>query len=488
MKFLLTTTLLAALSLSSAAQAQSSCPADPIGISITPAGTDRFEIGVSAVGASGAIDISWGPAQGTVDGTADFLSDVVFNLADGRSVEATYLGQGSWTVPGDAETRWDGYRYTLTAGHDAARWDVGKEEVAYRFDDAFYFVMHSVLAVNYAWTDCHFDVRFDIPDDWQALTPWNEEAENHFAVASLNDLLRNLIVVGPGLDPEMIRIGGLDVVIVTEEAFSSARQEFRNVLVESLARYGQIFGDMPMDRYLVAFGADEMNDGGAFAQSFGQRLPAPFRAHETLMWARALAHETLHAWIGHAIEADPYSELQWFTEGGTDYLTMKTLYRAGLVDADDVIFMIEGQIRRYFLGRISSGPISLAEAGENKQQNRQLVYGSGALFNFLLDAEMTAQSGPGAYEAALRGLYQADDTHYSEARLLAELDVVSDGAASEIHAWLNGPFNPFDVLARMDEAGLATSAFGPDEIMVRFAANGCSGSREPACMPDFLQR
>ncbi|WP_291845054.1 hypothetical protein [Maricaulis sp.] len=464
------------------------CPADPVRVRIAHVEENRFDIAVSAPGSQGAIDISWREAPGTQDGQADFLSDMVFERSDGVVVAADYAGYGTWQLPGDSEARWDGYRYTLTADHDRAEWNIGKEEIAYRFDDGFYFVLQSVLAVSYGWGDCQFDVRMIMPEGWQAVTPWAEVDANAFAVSGLNSLIRNLVVLGPDLEPQTVTLDGLDVVIISESVFDEARPAFAEVLRRSLAAYTGIFGGVPMERYLVAFGEDDMNDGGAFAESFGQRLPAPFREHERLMWARSLAHESLHAWIGIAISRQPDAELQWFTEGGTDYLTMKTLYRTELVEADDVIFMIEGQIRRFLLGRIQSGPVSLAEAGENKQENRTLVYGGGALFHLLLDARMTELHGAGSYEAALRSLYEADDRRYSQARMLAALDARSDGAASEILAMLNGPFDPFGLLAEIDTAGLATAAFGPDEILVRFAAQGCAGSRDAACMPDFLSR
>jgi predicted metalloprotease with PDZ domain len=467
---------------------QEACPADPVSVDFAHAGGNRFTVTVAAPGSHGDVDILWRPGAGTPDGTADFLSDLRFRDTDGAVVAAQYAGQGTWQHPGGADAAWDGYSYTLTADHDRAEWQVGKEETAYRFDDAFYFVGHPVLALNYAWEDCRFDIGFDLPAGWTSVAAWPQTGPDRYAVDGLNDVVRNIFVVGPGLEPQTIDVDGMAVTLLAQDALADGLDDFRQVLADSLSRYAAVFGGVPMPRYLVVFGEGAMNDGGAFAQSFGQRMPAPFRPHERLMWARTLSHETLHAWLGITIRPDPWAQSQWFTEGGADYLSMKTLYRGGLVDAHDVIFMLEGQIRRFFLGRMASGPVSLAEAGENKQQNRQLVYGGGALFHYLLDARMTAQSGPGAYEAALGRLYSNADRSYSQARLLAELDAASDGAASEILAMLNGSFNPFAVLAEMDATGLSTAAFGPDEILVRFAAGDCEGSREPACMPAFLRR
>ncbi|MED5549535.1 MAG: hypothetical protein VX529_09265 [Pseudomonadota bacterium] len=467
------------------AQTPATCPAEPVRLDFAHAGGNRFDVTVEAQGASGVLDILWRPGEGAQDGTADFIEDLRFG-DDPRPPR--YMGYGTWQHPGGEAAGWDGYSYTLVADHDRAVWEVGKEETAYRFDDAFYFTGNPVLVLNHAWTDCTFDIAFDLPEDWQVVAAWPQTGPGRYRVEGLNDVVRNIFVTGPGLAPQTFDVDGMAVTLLAQQPLADGVTEFRRVLEDSLTRYAQTFGGVPMERYLVVFGEGQMNDGGAFAQSFGQRMPAPFRPHERLMWARTLAHETLHAWLGVTIRPVPYAQSQWFTEGGADYFAMKTLYRAGLVDAHDVIFMLEGQIRRFLLGRIASGPVSLAEAGEDKQANRQLVYGGGALFHYLLDARMTEQSGPGAYEAALESLYQSDDHDYSQARLLAALDARSDGAASEILALLDGPFDPFGLLATLDETGLATAAFGPDEILVRFAAGDCAGSRENACMPVFLQR
>ena len=466
----------------------SALAAEPALITISHVRDHVFAVEVAAADGRGGVDISWRPGEGTADGTADFVGEMVFVLPDGSEQDATYEGQGHWRPAAGEQTAWRSFRYRLTADHDRAIWDIGKEEVAYRFDDGFYFIGDSVLALPLSWADREFRIRFDLPADWTSVAVWPRGSDGLYRAGNLQDLWRNIFVVGPDLEPQTSRVGDLEVILLAEKVFADARPAFAGVLESSLASYSGIFGGVPMDRYLVVFGAGAMNDGGAFSQSFGQRLPAPFRPEETLMWARTLAHETLHAWLGIAIRPEPRPAMQWFTEGGADYLTMKTLYRNEIVTADDVIFMIEGQIRRFFLGRSTSGAIGIGEAGQNKQQNRMLVYGAGALFHYLLDARMTALHGPGAYEAALGGLYGDGGQTISREQLMAHLDAASDGAASAIFADLDGPFDPWGMLEDLNGTGLAVAAFGLDEILVRFAADGCAGSRDAACMPPFLRR
>jgi predicted metalloprotease with PDZ domain len=473
---------------SGAVFAQDNCGGAPIRYDISHGGGTTFNVQVEFGATQGQFDISWRPAEGTEDGLADFINDLQARDSSGVWRAAEYAGHGTWMLPGADTAGYDAVRYQLLAEHDRAVWDIGKEEIAYSFDDAFYFVGQPVLAADYGWMECQFEVSFHGPADWSTVAAWPQRADGVFVVDGMRPLLRNIFVTGPGLEPHAMRIGDMDVVFLEQDGLRLGAPVFQSLLDDSLGRYVDLFGAAPMDRYLVVFGEGLMNDGGAFANSFGQRMLSPLRMSEKLMWARTLAHEALHAWIGITIRPENGSDLQWFTEGGADYLTSKTLYRAGQIDENDLIFITEGQVRRFLLGRISSGEIGLIEAGVEKQTNRQLVYGGGALFHLFLDAQMTAQNGAGSYEAMLRQLYENSEQPYSVERLMAAMDLASSGAASEIYAFLNAPFNPNAIMTRMRDIGLPTAAFGPDELLVRFGAGECEGSREAECVPSYLAR
>ena len=462
------------------------CGTSPIAYTVRHVEDNRFQVEASFTDHNGVFDVGWRVAEGTQDGQVDFISDLHALTASGERVELDYQGYGTWSVP---EARRDDVvriRYGLEADHDRAVWNIGKEEIAYRFDDGFYFVGSAVIVADYSWTDCDFEIAMDVPAGWSSVAGWSTQDGETFRAGDLRELLRNILVTGPDLQPHYAEFEGMRVTILEQAELRQNGEVFQTLLEDSIGRYVEIFGSAPVDRYLVVFGDDPGTDGGAFANSFGQRMPAPARMGEKLMWGRILAHEALHTWLGHAIHSANGWDLQWFSEGGTDYLTGKTLYRSGQIDAQEMLFIIEGQIRRFFLGRIASGDIGLSEAGREKQQNRQLVYGGGALFHMMLDAELTARHGAGAYEALLRDLYENSHTGWSLETMLAFLDERSEGLASEIYAFLNAPFDHQAVLGRLNGFGLSVAAFGPDEILVRYEADGCSGSREAACMPAYF--
>ena len=472
----------------SAAYAQPACGNAPVRYDIRHGAGTTFHVEAEFAATSGQFDIGWRTAEGTEDGPVDFIRSVEGRDDAGNWHAADYDGYGTWLLP-EADTRaYDAVRYDILAEHDRAVWNIGKEEIAYRFDDAFYFVGSPVLVADYGWSDCTFEVTVDGPSDWTTVAAWAQREDGTYQADGLTELLRNIFVTGPGLEPRTMRIGEMDVTLLAQDELREGGPALETLLDETLGRYVDLFGSAPMDRYLVVFGEGRMNDGGAFANSFGQRVLSPLRMSEQLLWSRLLAHEALHAWIGITIRPENAFDLQWFTEGGADYLTAKTLYRSGQIDEHDLIFTIEGQVRRFLLGRISSGSIGLIEAGVEKQQNRQLVYGGGALFHLFLDAEMTARTGAGSYEAVMRQLYENSNAPYSIERLMQVLDDASGGSASEIYAFLNEPLNPNAVTERLTRIGLPTAAFGPDELLVRFAAGDCEGTREARCVPVYLAR
>ena len=484
----LSVSVLAVVMATGAAVADETCGNAPVTYVFEHVEGNRFHVEASFAHSNNAFDVGWREAEGTQDGQVDFISNVRLRTADGRLVEPDYVGQGTWHTPDGLSSEIVGLQYDLEADHDRAVWNIGKEEIAYRFDESFYFIGSPVLMVDYSWDVCDFNVEMRVPSDWQTIAGWATEDGQNFHVDNLVALVRNIFVTGPDLEPHYAQFGDMQVTILEQSGLRESGPVFEALLEDSVGRYVDMFGSAPMDRYLVVFGEDPITDGGAFANSFGQRMPAPLRMGEKLMWGRTIAHEALHAWFGISIRSEVGWDLQWFNEGAADYFTGKTLYRSGQIDEDELLFLMEGQIRRFFLGRIASGPIDLAEAGQQKQQNRQLVYGGGALFHLMLDAELTARHGAGRYEALMRELYEASDRGWRLDSLLAFLDERTDGEASRVYAFLNEPFDHRAVMDRMRGYGLSVAAYGPDEILVRFVANGCPGSREAACMPAYMAR
>jgi len=431
-------------------------------------------------------------------GSAAFISEVRAATVSGVSIDAAYRGHGVWALPDSATESYERFSYSVDATHDRATWPIGKEEVAYRFDDAFYFTGYSFFLVDSdSRRNCEFDLVFTIPDDWTVVAPWKENSDNSFHAHSSTNLRWNAFVVGPALQPHRMRVknAGIELVTLFENELEPLAAEVNALLSGALEAYTKIFGGTPVSQYVAYFGTDTITDGGSFEKSFGQRFAMPIKEHESIVWMQTLAHEVAHLWLGNAYEPDDHFNQEWFKEGTTDYLTTKTLYRIGVIDETDLETRLANYVRKYLIGRRFSGSeMTLTEAARNKQENRLLVYGAGSLFTLLLDAEMTAQQGPGSFEALLKRIYEGSAKPYSLERLMATLNDASDGAASGIYDMLN---RDFDWIAdysgfgrRLELHGLLIAVWPPDEVYVDLRADGCGKNHRAGerCVPRFLRR
>jgi predicted metalloprotease with PDZ domain len=474
----------AGLAASPALADESACPSAPSRYAVSYEGDGVFTIEAQFPRTSGQFDIYEVSDTKGRGATSDFIRDVAEAVPGGER-PLSYAGDGAWKrAEGQTETPVT-IRYRLVAGHDGYSWPNGKEEVAYRFDDAFYFVGMRALLADLSLQNCPAEVAFDLPD-WDVAAPWPTEDGRAFHPASVDQLLFNGFAVGPDIKTFRSTFGKEgEVTFVYAEAVGDVARLAAADMDRIVNRYAGIFGGAPGDSFMIFMTDDLGNDGGAYRNSFAMRFKTPVRPSDGLVWRFGFAHETLHLWIGRRIRpAD--DDIEWFKEGFTDYLAAKALYAEGIISGGDYQRKIETMIRRYVLALAMSGPKPLADASRDKGANRLLVYGGGAMAALLLDAEMSAEKGPGAFEAMLAGLYEKSSEPYTLDRLMEALDAHSGGRASEILAETGSGTDPFALADRLEPHGIALSVFAPEEMYVAFLGEGCRKRREP-CPPAFLR-
>jgi predicted metalloprotease with PDZ domain len=105
-------------------------------------------------------------------------------------------------------------------------------------------------------------------------------------------------------------------------------------------------------------------------------------------------------------------------EGVTEYLSYRLMERAGLLDADDLAAIAVHKEEEYRTTRGWQG-LTLADAARRMEDVTvySLVYTRGFLVGFLLDQEMTRRSGPGAFDRALRTLFE-EHNFYRDGRVV----------------------------------------------------------------------
>lgn len=329
---------------------------------------------------------------GLANGQASLVDGLRATDSTGAAVTLEHLGGGDFGVRGGQRIR---LQYTVRLEHDRYAWPAGMEEVSYRTDEG---LMATGAALFFADGDAPvpapIEVDFDLPDGWQARTPWTSAGDgDRFRVDSRRELLSNALFLGTA-HAEAFDAGGVELMLVLGKRYRKSAPLFVDLLRTQLASYAQLFGGPPLSRrYLIVINEHESGDGGAFASSFSQFVQGDADERNRVIWGYVMAHELLHFWNGLSLVPTDSRE-EWFKEGVTDYLTIVTLARNGWLDETLLFKRLENVPRRYLIARFSQGlRMSVRDAGKDKQPNRQLVYGGGSLAALALDVALRERSG-----------------------------------------------------------------------------------------------
>lgn len=409
------------------------------------------------------------PTEENPDGEAALVENVSVRGADGRELAVTYIGTGDWSLAERIDEKVT-VTYDVRLDHDAYSWRSGIEEVAYKTEDAIFAVADAYLMTPASGQVGRSEIRLVIPEDWQASVSWRKGEEEGVWIANdLQELLRNFFMVGDH-HIERVEIGDFEVEMAFTRDLEGDVPAFTEVMERVLAEYMEIFGGARSDSYVVAARRETMNDGGAFVGGYSMRIEGDINDDTRVVWGHGVAHEVFHLWNG--ITINPSGQEEWFREGFTDYMTIVTLFRTGLIDEVTLFKKLENIERKVELGRRLQGiEGSIRAAGDNKSQNRLLVYGGGALLAFGLDVEMRQASGN---EAGVRDLlgrmyeefgvpeigYEMDDVR----RLAEELSGADLRAFFE--RYVDGD-DPISMKPWLRELGLGLSSFVEEAYIYR---------------------
>ncbi|MBI2380772.1 MAG: hypothetical protein HYV16_08460 [Gammaproteobacteria bacterium] len=330
------------------------------------------------------------PVEGLPNGFADLVEGLEARDAQGEAMSVHPLGMGDYELGEAGRIK---LRYRLRLEHDRYRWPAGIEEVAYHTDEGWMTTGYALFFGAAEAMQGEFDVSFQLPKGWKAHTPWQPDGENRFRLASRRELMNNSLFFGTA-HSETVKLGGVDVELVLGKRYAAQKAQFLDLLKPQMDSYLSLFGAKPLaPRFLIIVNEGGFADGGAFSGSFSQIIEGDADDASRVLWGYTLSHELLHFWNGLSLVPSDEQE-EWFKEGATDYLTILTQARNGLVDEALLFKRLENLPRRYLIARMAQGlSMSVREAGKNKQPNRQLVYGGGSLAALALDVQLRKASG-----------------------------------------------------------------------------------------------
>jgi predicted metalloprotease with PDZ domain len=385
--------------------------------------------------------------------------------AQGKVVPVEFVGNGGWELKHGAARR---IAYELVADHDAYRWVAGKDEVATKFDRSFFFASDAFFLVDYDWPKRPVEVAFDLPAGWHVTAPWQRSGEVYSA-PNADNFGTNAFALGQD-DAHHARAGDLELTWLSDSRVAAIEPRLLPLFDRLPKAYGDFWGGSPGHELTVFFLSDPMTDGGAFKNSFAMRLATPLRASERPVWEHTLGHELMHVWMNNSNDGLPTAgdgTAYWFTEGFTDYLTVKLMHQAGLTDDAFAGQRLANQLRRYQVGKRLSPGVTLMAAGKEKHKHWELIYGGGATLALLLDAELSRKS-PTAFRDAVRRVQRTGGKVSDGPGLLALLDEATQGRASALMQKVDKGLVLDDLRALLAPAGFTVEGFASDEVYVGF--------------------
>lgn len=342
------------------------------------------------------------PTKTHANGQADFIRDLHVLDSAGRELAVKDLGTGDYELGGQGRVH---LRYSIALEHDKYAWPAGIEEVSYHTGEGLMATGYALLLAPGEPMQGATDIRFALPKGWKAVTPWESVGDNRFTVPNRRELLNNALFFGTA-PAETLDVGGVKLTFVLGKRYRESRALFVELLSRQMNSYREYFGGDPLSKRYLVIVNQGIDDGGAYASSFSQLISGEATAENRIGWGFIMSHELLHFWNGLSLVRKD-SRDEWFNEGLTDYITLVALANNGLLDQNRFHWRMENIARRYLFARIGQGlSMTVREAGENKQPNRELIYGGGALTGFALDVELRkASEGRIGLPHLIRSLY-----------------------------------------------------------------------------------
>ena len=471
--------IFAALAFATALPAHALTPVSSVArYRVTRESADAFRVEASFSVPAPRLDLN-SHGSSRPDAQAASVKDLHAFDAGGKEIPFVFAGNGTWEFKAAPASR---ITYRLLADHDGATWQAGKDEVATRFDASYFFAGDAFFLLDYDWPQRPIEVDFELPDGWRITSPWWTNGM-HVVADNADALGTNVFAMGT--DPaRQVEAGGMQVTWLSDSRVQATEAALLPMMERVPRAYTGFWGASPGDKLTVFFLSDPETDGGAFRNSFAMRFATPLRPSERIVWEHTLAHELMHVWMNNAnagIHITGDGSAYWFTEGFTDYLTVKLNRQAGLIDEATADQQLANQIRRYEIGKRLSPDVSFAAAGKEKHKHWELIYGGGAFFALLLDAELSQQS-PTAFRDALRAVQATPGVRYDHAAMLAKLDAGTNGRASVLLAQVEKGMTLPQIRAALAPAGVSVEGFASDEVYV-----GLVPCTQDACASKFLR-
>lgn len=318
---------------------------------------------------------------------------VQFEVFDqrGQPLAVVYEPHGVWRLED-----WEGgpvqARYAVLLQHDRFPNEPGDDELAAATPFGVMWTGRA-LFIEGAPSD-EVAVTFFAPDDWRVTSPWRQLDPDalRFAASDTDDLLDAAFFAGVHMERD-VALDGVTAHIATGPDMTAEADLFSGVLQSYASEYAALFGAPITQSPVIIALPGSFWGGGVIGRSISMTLAGELNDAFAPMARHVVAHEAFHLWNATwRIEPEARPALEWFLEGGAEYVTVRTGARLGALSDEALYEQIARHLDAYEAARTTT---TIAEAGRTKLENQasyDLVYSGGFAAALTLDLRIRRES------------------------------------------------------------------------------------------------
>ncbi len=390
----------------------------------------------------------------------EFIVDPTASSENGESITVTPLSGGRWAL--DArEGQVVKLNYRVLLDHENHEWSGGIDGVAYKKDYGVFYTGRSLFIMN-GRGKRSITVSFHLPENWEVSTVWDQtdldRAEFH--VNSYSELSESMLFAG--LHEQLLferegfellfAMGGKDII--------AKKQEYENLASGVLDYYIELMGGVPnpspenpFHRALVIINPSSQADGEVIGNCISLLESSEPDPMAQTISRFIYAHELFHLWNGKSFFPSDL-RCEWFKEGVSNYYTLKSLYKVGVLNEESFFTMLNAFFYKRYATDPGLGSISMTE-GSQKHDNWGLIYSGGLFAGISQDMIIRkATDNQQSLDDLMRELYRelgGTDKSYTLEELQGRLSLLSgEEQAPFFETYINGkqPI-PLDEFLRM---------------------------------------
>ena len=250
-----------------------------------------------------------------------------------------------------------------------------------------------VIRARWSW--------LNLPEGWQAISSWAARDRAFVATATFEDFRQAVFMAGPIRIVERDVKGGKLFVGIAGEQWSFGDDELAGMTAAIVDGHRRFFSDYSQPFFavtLLPIGEHEPRSrslgGTGLRNSFSLFITPHFDMKAGTAGAarlkRLLSHELFHNWNGDRVSMkEPERLVYWFSEGFTDFFSLRALARAGLMTAAEYADAFNETLRSFYGNPKREAPNAAIAAGFwSDSEIQKLPYQRGAVVAALVDREI----------------------------------------------------------------------------------------------------